>query len=235
MAVNTPVKKFGSMAISEENKRKALQGMAEGSKYSGAGDVFVEFGKATSFLNEGNAGRVITLKVVNASAADVKVALYAGQVASLLTADGYSVMADGTITTSVTGSARPSSVAASKAYFDNNPTRISKIQFQVDDVAQYSEALLFRTYDPFKNSYDEEERIPENYQSSQDFNTKCVTIDDVDGWQFQPMSALLLKVQAGRTVTIAFACGASINLASALNKKHDEAAENVVRVIAQQA
>ena len=234
MAVNIPTKKIGSMTISEQEKRNALQGMAEGTKYSGAGDLMIEFGKATSFLNEATAGRVITMKVANASASNVKVALYPGQIGSLLTAAGYQLMTDGQITASVTGSARPSSVACIKAYADANPTRINKIQFQVDDVAQYSEPLLYRTYDPFTNTYKEEERIPENYQSAQDFNTKCVTIDDIDGWQFEPMSALLLEVQAGRTVTIAFACGASIDLAKALNKKKVEAAQNVVRVIAKE-
>lgn len=227
MAIQKSQKQIGSIPLSRPVVESALSGKAEGTKYTGAGDVVLEFGQANSFINESDSARVITLKVANASSSDCAIALCPGD----MTISGYTNMADGTITTSVTGSARPSSFATFLSYVKNNPTRIRKIQLQVDDVAQYSEALLCRTYDPFKNSYDEVERIPQNYQSATDFNTKCVTIDDVNGWQFGPMSAILLNVQAGRTVTVAFVCGASFDAAKALNKKADEAAVNVSRVV----
>lgn len=230
MAINAKQTRVGSIVLDRETMRKATQGLAEGTKYTGAGDVTIEFGNAQSFLNETNSGRVFTIKIANASAADAKIALYAGDIASLLT--GYTAAVDGTIATSITGSARPSSIACMAAYGKHNPTRICKLKIQADDVAQMSEAILFRSYDPFKNSFDEYERIPENYQSQMDNNTKTVEIDDVDGWYMGSMTALLLNVQAGRTVTLAIACGASFDSAKALMKKQQEAAENVARVIA---
>ena len=230
MAIVPKQKQILSVPLTPEMLEKAKMGLAEGSGYTGAGDCLIEFKQASSFLNETDSARVYTVTISNASANDKLIDIFGGQIQSLLT--GYTALVDGTIDTNITGSARPSSVAAFNAYVNANPTRLRKIQLKVDNVAQNSEAFLYRVYDPFKNQYDEDERIPQNYQSTNDYNAQIIEIADLAGWEFQPMSALLYKVQAGRTVTITMVCGASFDAARALNRKADEAAMNVARVIA---
>lgn len=231
MAIKPQVRKIGSMPINESALSQAFKGRAEGTGYSGAGDNLLDFGKATSFINEGNAGRVFTYTIANASSSDVDVCLNPG---SQAVETGSFAAADGTITTSVTGSGRPSSIAKFLNYAKHNPTRIKGIQIQVSNEAQLANPIRFKTINPFKAVDSEEERIPTNYQNPADSNTKLVEISDVEGWGVSDESQLYLTVGAGYSVTVTLVCGASFDAAKALNKKADEAAANVTIAVANQ-
>ena len=229
MAINPQTRKIGSMPVSEKALSKAFTGNATGTGYSGAGDVLLEFGKATSFINEANAGRVFTYTIQNASSSDVVVCLNPGS--NAVEANSYAAV-DGTITTSVTGSGRPSSIAKFLAYTKSNATRIKGIQIQVSNEAQLANPIRFVDINPFLSKDSEEERIPTNYQNPSDSNTKLVEISDVDGWVMSDHSQFYLTVGAGYTVTVTFVCGASFDEAKAINKKADEASANVTIAVA---
>ena len=74
--INSKQTRVGSIVLNRETMDRATKGLAEGSKYTGAGDVTIEFGNAQSFLNEANSGRVFTIKIANASAAAAKIAFF---------------------------------------------------------------------------------------------------------------------------------------------------------------
>lgn len=220
------MKNIGSVQITDAQLREAAAGRAEGdTNYIGAGDNLLDFGKAKSFVEEDETQKRFKITISNASAADEVIVLNPGFRSSFT---GKSIIADGTIKNSVTASGSPQSIAQLLGYIKNNPTRLRKIDVKVDDVAQMEEAIVLRKETPFQTPV-EVQKVPSDYVDGDTNNPKAATIDDVKDWVLSGMTEMETKVQAGRTITLSFLFGASVDTTEAVNKKAEEAAYTVAR------
>lgn len=226
--------KVGAIQISDELMQKALQGKAEGSNYTGAGDNLLDFGSASSFLDENKTGKKHQVKIQNTGTEDIRLALFPAFFTDpALIKTGIAVdaiLADGEITVSankkavVSGAPRP--VVNLLGYLKNNPTRIQSIHLKVDAASQLDESFLLRSESPFASAR-EVQRYPSDYQKSSDSNQNVIVIDDISDWVLSDSNALIYTVRAGRTVNISFTFGTSLDASKGLEKKATEAAINV--------
>lgn len=214
-------KKLGSIPVDDRAMQRALDGKAEGGAYVGAGDNMLDFQQASSFINEDNSGKRFQIRISNKTADDQKINLN-----PTLEVEGYENLKEGTIKADLTAVGAPRSIDVLLAYLKANPTRVQNMSFLVDSIEQLDEPIMQRTETPWK-SFSEEQRIPSDFQDGSTQNLNKVTVDDISGWRMSPMHTMLYKLKAGKTVTISFIFGASLDCAEALNKKAIEAAENV--------
>ncbi|MDD3405937.1 MAG: hypothetical protein PHH23_06700 [Paludibacteraceae bacterium] len=215
--------KIGAIKVDDAAIQKALMGKAEGASYIGAGDNMLEFGSASSFVNENKTGRRFQFTLKNIDATDaVKVNLNPAVAAAT-----YNDLAEGVVVTNkLTAAGSPRSIAVLLAYIKNNPTRIQSIKLKVDNAAQLDNPMIFRHETPF-GSFVEEQRVPSDYQNQTDNRDTIAEIDDIQEKMLSDMDTILYEVQAGRTVQVSVLFGASLDGANALSKKAKEAAENV--------
>lgn len=214
-------KKIGSIVVDDAALQKAMEGRAEGNSYVGAGDNMVDFGAATSFITEEDGGKNFQVKLANTTDADVKININPN-----LEVEGYNALKDGEVVTGLTAKGSPRAVKTLLDYIKHNPTRLRKIAIKVDDADQLDEPIVYRKDTPWK-SYSEEQRVPSSYQDGSTNNINNVHVDDVNGWKLSGMETLLYTVRAKRTVTLSFSFGASLDTSVALDRKAQEAAENV--------
>lgn len=67
--------KIGSVEVTEKMVQDALLARAEGNGYTGAGDNLIDFGSASSFVDEDSSAKRFSLKISNKSDADELVQL----------------------------------------------------------------------------------------------------------------------------------------------------------------
>lgn len=214
--------KIGSVEISEKMVQDALNARAEGNGYTGAGDNMIDFGSASSFVDEDSSAKRFSLKITNKSAKDVLLQL--NEIIARI--EGSEVVKEGTVVENVTAKGSPRSIEILKNYIASNPIRLRSIKLNVDNVEQLDQPLRYIVETPFKTGV-EEERIPSNYQNQDTNNPLMTEVTDIKEWVLSKFSTVAFKVGAGRTVNLSILFGASIDLKKALDKKAVEAAQTV--------
>ena len=214
--------KIGSVEISEKMVQDALNARAEGNGYTGAGDNMIDFGSASSFVDEDSSAKRFSLKITNKSAKDVLLQL--NEIIAGI--EGSVVVKEGTVVENVTAKGSPRSIEILKNYIASNPIRLRSIKLNVDNVEQLDQPLRYIVETPFKTGV-EEERIPSNYQNQDTNNPLMTEVTDIKEWVLSKFSTVAFKVGAGRTVNLSILFGASIDLKKALDKKAVEAAQTV--------
>lgn len=214
--------KIGSVEISEKMVQDALNARAEGNGYTGAGDNMIDFGSASSFVDEDSSAKRFSLKITNKSAKDVLLQL--NEIIAGI--EGSEVVKEGTVVENVTAKGSPRSIEILKNYIASNPIRLRSIKLNVDNVEQLDQPLRYIVETPFKTGI-EEERIPSNYQNQDTNNPLMTEVTDIKEWVLSKFSTVAFKVGAGRTVNLSILFGASIDLKKALDKKAVEAAQTV--------
>lgn len=213
--------KVGSIELTEAQIQAALKANAEGvPSYYGRGDNLINFGSANSFIDEDKTQRRFSMRLANASDEDVTVQF--NEVIAAI--DGAHVIAEGTIVENVTAAGSPRSVDLLKAFVKHNPIRLRSIKLNVDDVNQLDEPLTYHTESPFETMA-EKKLVPSDYQSQNTNNPKMSEVPEVKGWVLSEQSTILYTIRAHKTVNISILFGAAINLAKAVNKKAEEAAQ----------
>lgn len=213
-------KKVGSIEIDEKSMQDALNANADGGTYIGAEDPLLEFGQASSFVDEDGTGKRVTIKISNTGDEDKVV-----QLSDIIADCEATVLAEGTAD-GLTVKASPRKLDVLVNYLNKYPTRLRSIKLNVDEVGQLDEPLRYRMESPWK-SFSEEERIPSSYQSQETNNPKMSEVADIKDWVISDQSTILYNVRAGRTVTLSILFGASIDVCGALNKKAKEAKKTV--------
>lgn len=214
--------KIGSVEISEKMVQDALNPRAEGNSYTGAEDNMIDFGSASSFVDEDSSAKRFSLKITNKSAEDVLLQL--NEIIAEI--EGSEVVKEGTVVENVTAKGSPRSIEILKNYIASNPIRLRSIKLNVDNVEQLDQPLRYIVETPFKTGV-EEERIPSNYQNQDTNNPLMTEVTDIKEWVLSKFSTVAFKVCAGRTVNLSILFGASIDLKKALDKKAVEAAQTV--------
>lgn len=218
--------KVGSISISDKTLNKALAGKAEGTAYTGAGDPFINFGNASSFLDEDQSGKRFNINLVNTESTDITVNIndIVGAISGALEIKEGVITGSAQTGLSCTGSPRPADVLVN--YVKQFPTRIRSIKFKVDNAEQLDEPIYYIHENPFKSPV-EEQRVPSDFQSQDTNNPNMVEVNDIQDWQLSRISTIKYTVRAGRTVSLAILCGGTFDGSQALAEKADEAAENV--------
>ena len=218
--------KVGSITISDKTMTKALAGNAQGSAYTGAGDELINFGNASSFLDEDQSGKRFNINLTNTTTSNVTVNIndIIGSISGALEIKEGVITGSAETGLSCVGSPRPADVLVS--YVKEFPIRIRNIKFKVDDAEQLDEPIYYIHENPFKSSV-EEQRVPSDFQSQNTNNPNMVEVDDVQDWQLSKISTLKYTVRAGRTVALSILFGGAFDPCQALAEKANEAAENV--------
>lgn len=215
--------KIGSVEVTEKMLQDALAARAEGNGYTGAGDNLLDFGAASSFVDEDSTAKRFSFKLQNTSADTDELVQLNDIIAEIA---GASVIGEGSIKAHLTGKGSPRSIEVLKKFIAENPTRIRSIKINVDNQVQLDEPVRYIVETPFKTGV-EEERIPSNYQSQDTNNPLTTEIHDIKEWVLSPCSTIAFKVGAGRTVNMSILFGASVDMKKALDKKAVEAAQTV--------
>lgn len=219
--------KVGSVNIDEKAMQKALAAKAEGDNYTGAGDNLVNFGDASSFIDEDKTGKIFTLTIVSTDVNTVKLQLnkiLSGTLAS------HKLIKEGAVDTNVTCAGSPNSTDLLVAYLEKYPSRLRSIKFSVDNPEQLDEPIKLITDDVF-GSQTTKQLIPSSFQSQDTQNPKMVelTSDVIEKWMISDKSTLSYGIHAGRTVTLTLKFGAAVDLPKALEGKAEEAKMTVAQ------
>lgn len=216
--------------------------------YIGADDDHVDFnGHGKSFLNEDRSSITYTFKLQNASAGRKVIALtptYLGTAAALATATGETVdgiLTDGTIITSVTGTAGNSklTIAGMQAFTKSNATRVLEMTIVSNDTSSFEEKITFQHLSPFRSL--ENNTIPlTDYVKPDQYNTKKAIVPiarDYGKVQLDDQTMILLPIggtdvvaTTGVILNVTMRLGAIINNASTLYKKATRAGNVISKV-----
>ena len=245
---NSGATRVGTMVISDAELKQAMKARAEGANYTGAGDNLLDFGRASSFIDEARSGKTFSMALKNEGVNDIFVAICPGYFtdpADIKTAAGVpadAIIKDGVIvidagqptekTLRVTGSPRPASTLL--GYVQNIPSRLVGISVRVSDSAQLDEPLILRSETPFEVA-SEVQVIPSDFQLSADSNENLVRLDNLGDWTLSSQNILLYKVRAGKTATLSMVFGASLNIVKGVNNKAEEARLNVAGAFLRQS
>ena len=227
---------LGDMQISNKELQEALKANADGSiQYIGLNDDMLNFGDAESFVDEGDAEREFTIKLVNGTASAQKIQFndfIAGTLA------GHSLLVEGNVVTVGSGSEAvhltcegdPRSFDVLKALIKETPLRVREIRFNVSDAAQLDEPIKYHVETPFMTGTTKQ-LVPSNYQDQNTQNTKTTVVpfkNCILGYD----STLSYNIRSGVTVTMVLRFGASLDLANALRKKYAAAVATAARFYA---
>lgn len=211
--------------INRSNVQQVVRRKAEGGNYIGVGDNLLDFGSANSFLKEDNSGKIFSINITNKSESELAVALFAGNFAEGSSYLGSAkVVKDGEIVTNLSAKGTPEKIEALSAYMRANPSRLKAIKVKTDDEAQLDYAITYKSVSPFKSPVTEE-RIPSQYASSKDQNSKVIELTDID-WLLGADNILLTTIGAGRSVVLTLVFGASLDTEKGLQNKAREAMAN---------
>ena len=217
-------KKVGSVMITDEMMQRAMAANAEGANYTGAGDNFVDFGSAKTFLYENQTSKRVTITLDNSKGTEDRMVQFNKIVEEI---EDAIVLNDGTDAKSLSVSCTPCKAAVLAEYMHLFPTRIQSIQFKASAAAQLDEPFRSYKVNPFTKNPIEEERIPSNYQSQNTNNPLMVEVEDFNGYQLSALQTATYKVQAGVKVSLTILFGGTLDIAGALAKKADDAALTV--------
>lgn len=211
--------------INRSNVQQVVRRKAEGGNYIGVGDNLLDFGSANSFLKEDNSGKIFSINISNTGASELAVALFAGNfVEGSSYLSGAKIVKDGEIVTNLNAKGTPEKIEALSAYMRANPSRLKAIKVKTDDEAQLDYAITYKSVSPFKSPVTEE-RIPSQYASSKDQNSKVIELTDID-WLLGADNILLTTIGAGRSVVLTLVFGASLDTEKGLQNKAREAMAN---------
>lgn len=231
--------KVGSMTLDARDLQEAAANNANGVEaYTGAGDTSLEFGRANSFIDEGNSLREVIQKISNPSGNDVIVALcpgYYGAAASIIGEGNVPadfIIADGTQTSGADAAVKtlvvsqsPSKVVDLLGYCKVAPMRVLRAKLKVDNVEQLEEPLYIRDNNPF--GLQAEDRVfPSSTKDDSQSDEKTAVINNL-GWQFDATKIITYKIKAGRSVTITWGFGATLNPTQELERKFRKAKQYV--------
>lgn len=217
-------KKVGAVVVTDEMLQKAMSANAEGANYTGAGDNFVDFGTAKTFLYEDQSGKRVTITLDNTKGTEDRNIQFNKIVADI---DGAVLLKDGAAAENLTISCTPCKSEVLAEFLRLNPTRIQSIKFAASTAAQLDEPFRSYKVGPFTKNPVEEEHIPSNYQSQNTNNPLMVDVNDFQGYQLSSLQTATYKVQAGVKVSLTILFGATLDIAGALAKKADDAAMTV--------
>ena len=215
---------LGDIEISPKEMQEALHANADGGdpNYIGLNDDTLNLGEAKSFVDEGDANRVFTVRITNGTAVTQKI-----QFNKILEdADNHTLLAEGDIVTvdsshKLTCEGDPRSFDVLKELIKNTPIRVRSIIFKVSDDSQLSEPLKYRKETPFMTG-STEQLIPSTFQNQNTNNTKTVEVS-MKKWILGYDSTILYAIRSGVSVDITINFGASFDPANALRKKYDAA------------
>lgn len=227
---------LGDIKISNKDLQEALKANADGSiQYIGLNDDMLNFGDAESFVDEGDAEREFTIKLVNNTASSQKVQF--NEIISG-TLENHHLLAEGNVVVVGTGSdavaltceGDPRSFDVLKALIKETPLRLREIRFNVSDSSQLDEPIKYHTETPFMTGTTKQ-LVPSNFQDQNTQNTKTTVVqfkNAILGYD----STLSYTIRTGVTVTMVLRFGASVDLANALRKKFAAAVATAARFYA---
>ncbi len=224
---------LGDIKISNKDLQEALKANADGSiQYIGLNDDMLNFGDAESFVDEGDAEREFTIKLVNNTASSQKVQfneIISGTLANhTLLSEGDVVTVDSSHKLTCEGDPRSFNVL--KALIKETPLRLREIRFNVSDSSQLDEPIKYHTETPFMTGTTKQ-LVPSNFQDQNTQNTKTTIVqfkNAILGYD----STLSYTIRTGVTVTMVLRFGASVDLANALRKKFAAAVATAARFYA---
>ena len=219
-----------------ELQRRAEKALSsyDGGVYDGGNDDLVQFsGAANSFNDEGKKDLNYSMTITNqgTAAEDQVIAIcpgYFALAADIKDAQGDAVAGialDGDIVATagkeVVGKGSPKKIDEFLAFIKNNPTRFIGMKMLVDDAEQFEEEIYIKKISPFRNLEDRQ-IIPSHYKDSSQLDDKRVEIP-LEDFQLDNQTIVLMKIKAGRRVTINFFAGSILNTAAALDVKAKKA------------
>ncbi len=218
--------------------------------YIGLDDDTFDFGGgANSFMSEGQSNITYTFSITNASAATRSIALlptYLGTAAAIATATGETVdgvLTDGTIITSVTGTAGNSkrTIAGMQAFVLYNPASLIRMTVKSNTEDGFlAQDLIYYELTPFRQP--EGNQIPFTKIVDVDqYQQKKAVIDFREAgpvnMQLDNQRVLIFKIggtnvvaSVGESLTFTLEFGAINNIARTLAKKRSRAYNNISKM-----
>lgn len=218
--------------MDETKYQGALSTLGEG--FNGADDLSLSFPNNTNFSNERETNESFSFVITNngASAVDKTIALFPGYLlvaGDIKDAGGNAVDAiatDGNIITAasanVVGTGKPKKIAEFIEFCKRVPTRCVAIKMLVDDASQLENELVIRSLSPFSDK-GYTTITPSHFKNSNQLDDKRVEIPT--DFAFDLQTAVIIKVNAGRTVTLNLFTGGKVNVADELKAKREFAAK----------
>lgn len=224
---------LGDMQITNKELQEALKANADGNlQYIGLNDDMLNFGDAESFIDEADANKEFTIKLVNGTSVTQKI-----QFNEIITGTlaNHTLLAEGDVVTvdsshKLTCEGDPRSFDVLKALIKQTPMRVREIRFNVSDASQLDEAIKYHRETPFMTG-STEQKVPSNYQDQNTQNTKTTVVpfkNCILGYD----STLSYAIRSGVTVTMVIRFGASVDSAHALRAKHSAAVATAARFYA---
>ena len=210
---------MGKEILTDNYAGKTLKEEAQERRKKG----LIGFDGAT-FIDERNSGSAIHVSLVNKGTADKRIALFAGDLASveeILKVAGISVDAiaqEGINVTDVTCIAK--NLVYLQSYIRRNASRIMKIQLTVDDQSQLNKEITVTKVCPFQGM-GSQSFLPMTYKAPGDNSEKMVVID-FKHLQVDDQTILDFVVGAGRSLYVSIFFGASNNGAYTLDAQARE-------------
>jgi hypothetical protein len=217
----------------------------EGGSYSGVGDDLVDFqGGGQSFASESMGGVSFGFSVANASAATKTFSLlptYLGTAAAIATATGETVhylLADGTIDTNITGTAKNANltIANLQNFTKGNPARITSIIIESNTAETFARSIAIHTLSPFRKPEAKYLDLTRFIDPNQQNDKKAIIpiAQIYDDLQLNDQTAIIFTVggtnvvaSTGERVNFTIQVGAVSNLAGALKRKAIKARETI--------
>ena len=227
---------LGDMQITNKELQEALKANADGSlQYIGLNDDMLNFGDAESFIDEADANKEFTIKLVNGTATTQKIQ-FNEIISGTLT--GHNLLTEGNVVTVGSGNdavhltceGDPRSFDILKALIKQTPMRVREIRFNVSEASQLDEAIKYHRETPFMTG-STEQKVPSNYQDQNTQNTKTTVVpfkNCILGYD----STLSYAIRSGVTVTMVIRFGASVDASHALRAKHSAAVATAARFYA---
>ena len=229
---------LGDIEITPKEMQDALHANADGGdpNYIGLNDDMLNLGEAKSFVDEGDANKVFTLRITNTTQSTQKIQfneiIAAVEGHTLLKQGNVVTVGEGQSATHLVAEGDPRSLDVLLALIKHTPIRVRSIIFKVSDDSQLSEPLKYRKETPFMTGTTEQ-IIPSNFQNQNTNNTKTVEVS-LKKWILGYDSTILYAIRQGVSVDMTINFGGSIDPANALRKKYDAAVSAAAKYFARQ-
>jgi len=226
----------GDIDLTSKEMQNALKAAADGgTSYVGLDDDMLNIGDAESFIDESEAGKEFTIRLVNGTDSAQKI-----QFNPILgiTLDNHTLLAEGhVVTTGTSGSEKyldaygdPRSLDLLLALIKESPIRVRSIKFNVSEASQLDEPIKYIVETPFKTGVTEQ-KIPSTYQDQNTNNTKTVEVE-FKNWILGFDSTIMYSIRSGVSVSMTLFLGASVDLSNALREKHSKAVKSAAQYYA---
>jgi len=229
---------LGDIDITSKEMQAALKANADGgASYIGLNDEMLNIGDAESFIDEGDAGKEFTIRLVNGTAATQKIQFNAVLGAlqenhAALKQGNVVTVGEGASATHLTADGDPRSIDLLLQLIKETPIRVRSIKFNVSDASQLDEPVKYLQDTPFKTA-SIEQKIPSTYQDQNTNNTKTVEVT-FKNWILGFDSTILYSIRSGVSVSMTLCLGASVDCAYALREKYNAAVKTAATYYARQ-